>query len=156
MSPFVLPDATQLRRHLEMLLGDGVAVHPAPDMSADSPFCGVYRNDEDQPVAVCLANAGFAAYAGAALSMMLPADAQAAARNGELPDTMKANLYEIMNIMSGLLMTDRTPHLRMREMSTATTADPVAKAIAAQPSRLVTYDVEIPRYGTGRIAFALK
>jgi hypothetical protein len=156
MSPYVLPEASQLRRHLEMLFGDGVAVHPATGMSADAPFWGVYRNKDEQPVGVCLADAAFAAYAGAALSMMLPGDAHEAARNGALPDTMQANLYELMNIMSGLLMNDRTPHLRMREMSTAATADPAAKAIAAKPSSQVTYAVDIPRYGSGRVALALK
>jgi hypothetical protein len=156
MSPYVLPDAVQLRKHLEMLFGDGVGVHPAKALSGDAPFCGVYRDKDEQPVGVCLADAAFAAYAGAALSMMMPGDAKEAAQKGALPDTMQANLYELMNIMSSLLMSERSPHLRMREMSTALTADPAVKAIAAQPASQVAFTVDIPRYGSGRIALALK
>jgi hypothetical protein len=156
MEHYVLPDAVHLRHHLEMLFGDGLEVHPAATLGADAPYCGAYRNNAEEPVAVCLCDKAFAAYAGAALSMLMPNDARKAAEHGTLTDVMRANLYEVMNILSSLFMNEHTQHLRMREMSTPATMDAAVKAIATAPSSHADFKVEIPRYGSGRLVLALK
>jgi hypothetical protein len=156
MSYYVLPDAVQLRQHLEMLFGDGVTVNTAGALAADAPYCGAYRNDAEEPVAVCLCDKAFAAYAGAALSMMMPNDARKAAEQAVLSDVMRANLYEVMNILSSLFMNAHTQHLRMREMSTPATMDAAVKAIASTPATQAGFTVDIPRYGSGRLMLALK
>jgi hypothetical protein len=156
MSYYALPDNIQLRQHLEMLFGDGVAVNPAGPLGADAPHCGTYRDNAEEPVAVCLCDNAFAAYAGAALSMMMPADAKEAAEQGTLSEVMRANLYEVMNILSSLLMNDHTQHLRMRELSTPDKRDAAVKAIAATPGTQAGFNVDIPRYGSGRLVLALK
>ena len=155
MSRFVLPEAYQLRLHFERLFGHGVAVHAGERLGADAPFCGVYRDAVQAPVGLCLCDMAFAAYAGAALSMMMPNDAKAAAQKSALPEVMRANLYEVMNILSSMLMNAHTPHLRLVEMGSLTTLDAGIKTIADQPEAHVNFKVDLPRYGTGRITFAL-
>src|SRR6185436_13595623 len=118
VSPFVLPEAAHLRAYFEMLFGEGVHVRAGERESPDASWYGVFRDDAGTAVAVCVCDIDFGAYAGAALSMLMPNDARAAVRNGAISEVMRANLYEIMNILSSLLMNDHTPHLRLREMST--------------------------------------
>ena len=156
MSPFVLPEAPHLRAYFEMLFGEGVHVRADERESLETAWCGVFRDDAGMAVAVCLCDTEFGAYAGAALSMLMPNDARAAVRAGALSETMRANLYEIMNILSSLLMNDHTPHLRLREMSTPDAADAAVQGIASAPSRRAAFAVDIPRYGSGRLVFALK
>ena len=155
MSRFNLPEAHELKHHFEMLFGDGVVVHAGDRLGADAPFCGIYRDEAKAPVAVCLCDMSFAAYAGAALSMMMPNDAKAAAQKSALPEVMRANLYEVMNILSSLLMNAHTPHLRLVEMCSPPALDPAIKAIATKPEAHVGFKVDLPRYGIGRITLAL-
>jgi len=155
MSRFVLPEGYQLRHHFEMLFGNGVAVHAGDKLGADAPFCGIYRDDAKAPVGLCLCDMSFAAYAGAALSMMMPGDAKLAAQKGPLPEVMRANLYEVMNILSSLLMNEHTPHLKLVELCSPPALDASIKAIAKNPEAHMSFKVELPRYGAGQITFAL-
>jgi hypothetical protein len=139
-----------------MLFGEGVSVRSGERHAPDASWCGVFRDDPGAAVAVCVCDTEFGAYAGAALSMLMPNDARAAARNGTLSGAMRANLYEIMNILSSLLMNDHTPHLRLREMSTPESVDAAVQGIVSAPSRRVAFRIDIPRYGSGRLALALK
>jgi hypothetical protein len=155
MSRFVLPEAYQLRHHLEMLFGKGVVVNPADKLGADAPFCGIYRDDAKAPVGLCLCDMAFAAYAGGALCMMMPNDARIASQKSELPEVMRANLYEVMNILSRLFMNDHTPHLKLVEMCSPPGIDATIKGIATSPEEHMSFKVELPRYGAGQITFAL-
>jgi len=156
VSPFVLPEAPHLRAYFEMLFGEGVHVRASGRESPEASWCGVFRDDAGIAVAVCLCDTEFGAYAGAALSMLMPNDARAAVRNGALSEAMRANLYEIMNILSSLLMNDHTPHLRLREMSTPDAVDAAVQDFATASSRRSAFGIDIPRYSSGRLAFALK
>jgi hypothetical protein len=139
-----------------MLFGEGVSVRAGERHSPEASWCGVYRDDAGAAVAVCLCDDEFGAYAGAALSVLMPNDARAAVRGAVLTDAMRANLYEIMNILSSLLMNDHTPHLRLREMETLPSADAAVQEIVSAPSRRTAFRVDVPRYGSGRLALVLK
>jgi hypothetical protein len=156
VSPFVLPEAPHLRAYFEMLFGEGVHVRAGERESPDASWYGVFRDDAGTAVAVCLCDIDFGAYAGAALSMLMPNDARAAVRNGAISEVMRANLHEIMNILSSLLMNDHTPHLRLREMSTPDDVDATVRDIVSAPSRRIAFRIDIPRYGRGRLALVLK
>src|SRR5262245_24958155 len=126
-----------------MLFGEGVTVRAGDRQAPQASWCGVFRDDAGTAVAACLCDTEFGAYAGAALSMLMPNDAQAAVRNGALSAAMQANLYEIMNIFSSLLMNDHTPHLRLREMTTADAVDSAVQDVASAPSRRIAFRIDI-------------
>lgn len=150
-----VPDAAIVRDLLGMLF-DGLVVKAAAaklDASpASSGYCGVYLSDAGAPVAVCVCDLAFAANSGAALSMLPPNVAKDAIKTRELTDVMQANLGEVMNICTRLLIRDHTPHVRLERLAAiAGLAAPVA-AIIASPRARVDFDIGLGKYGAGQLA----
>jgi hypothetical protein len=152
---YYLPNDIETLGVLSMLYGDDIKV--AKDEGAlaidDSKLYGLYVDSEGKPVGVCLCDTSFAAYAGAALSMLPPGGAEDAADSGEISDTMKENVYEVMNICSRLLMSDDTPHLKLENMY-----NDVAELSEEAVDMIKTaegsshFDIDIPNYGKGRLS----
>ena len=149
-----LPDAARVRGMLGLLF-DGLDVKPGKrfDVSpASGAWVGLYVGTDGAPLAVCVADAALAGYAGAALSMLPPAAAKDAIRSKDMTDVMVANLREIMNICSRLVMTDASPHVRLEDVHAAARAPAgVAAVLGAQKGR-VDFELNVPRYGAGTLA----
>jgi len=146
-----LPDAAQVKDLLGMLF-DGLAVKTGPklDVSAKANnFFGVYVADDGRPVALCGCDFAFAANSGAALSMLPPNAAKEAAKDRALTPVMMANLHEVMNICTRLMLRDDSPHLKLRELGPLTTLPAPAAAIAATPRGRVDFEVSIAKFGPG-------
>lgn len=150
-----LPNDRETLGVLSMLYGDDIKVAMDDDSLAieNSKLYGLYVDSEGKPVGACLCDTQFAAYAGAALSMLPPGGAEDAADSGEISATMKENVYEVMNICSRLLMGDDTPHLKLENMYndvTELSEDAVEMIKAAEGSS--HFDIDIPNYGKGRLS----
>ncbi len=154
---YLLPNDSETVGVLSMLYGD-VSVRQTDDTMdpKSASLYGLYVNEENKPVAACVVDKEFAAYAGAALSMIPKGGAEDAAESGEIPQSMQENVYEVMNICSRLLMGDDTPHLRLAEMFPDYAQLPEdARQLLEQPVEKRAFEVEVPNYGKGRMALVV-
>jgi hypothetical protein len=136
---------------LSLLFGDELIVKDAGEKAAPAAFAAIYVHEDQSPGAACLCSQEFAAFAGAALSMVPPNVAKDAARGGALTEMMAGNLYEVMNICSRLVISDTTTHLRLAKVCSSKEADGLT--LIEQTGKRVEFEVSIPRYGAGNLAF---
>ena len=154
---FPIPKETEVKQMLGMLYGNDLKVEAGEPLAADNGsknIVAVYIDDQGVPVTACCCDIPFAAYSGAALSMIPPGGAEDAANKGDLTEMMRGNLNEIMNICSRLFITEETPHLKLDALYESPEAMPEAarSLVESAPGRS-GFDVSIPGYGAGRIAF---
>ncbi len=139
---------------LSMLYGDGLVVKKAdedPSLDSDA-LVGLFVDSEGKTVAACTCDTSFAAYGGAALSMMPKGGAEDAAESGEISPIMQENVYEVMNICSRLLMNDSTPHLKLADMYQGLDNVPESSVEVIKNADGVKFEVEIPNYGKGHLS----
>ncbi len=149
-----LPDVA-LMRELLGLLFDGFAVKPGGklDLSPRSGnYCAVYVNDAGAPGAACACDIAFAANGGAALSMLPPNVAKDAVRTKELTDVMSANLREVMNICTRLVLRENTPHLRLDQVYPIASLPAPAAAMVAAATHRIDFELGLGKYGGGLMA----
>ena len=66
---------------------------------------------------------------------------------------MLDNLYEVMNILSTLLMNEHTPHLKLEALHPDPGPLPAAaKGLLSKPAGRADFTVNVPRYGNGNLA----
>jgi hypothetical protein len=151
---YPLPDAAIVKDLLGMLF-DGLTVKPGAKLDGSpksNSYFGVYVCDKGEPVALCGCDLAFAANSGAALSMLPPNVAKDAVKTKDLTPVMLANLHEVMNICTRLLLRDDSPHLRLRELCVASALPPAAAAVLSGAKSRVDFEVGLGKYGTGVIA----
>ena len=151
---YPLPDLAKVKLMLGLLF-DGLDVKAGKKFDIVPPsgsWIGLYVCDDGRPVAACAVDALLAASAGAALSMLPPAVAKDAAKTKELTDVMVANLQEIMNICSRLLMNDSSAHLRLEKVYPSKAMSPeLTKVLGAVQGR-ADFELNVPKYGAGTLA----
>ena len=151
---YPLPNIAQVRELLGMLF-DGMIVKAAPkfDLSPQSnAYFGVYIAAGGAPVALCACDIAFAANCGAALSMLPPNAAKDAAKSKELTEVMVANLREVMNICTRLLLHENTPHLKLDALFSASKLPEPAAAIIAAAKGRIDFEITLAKYGPGLFA----
>ncbi len=148
---YPLPDVPLVRDLLGMLF-DGLSVKAGPKLDV-SPKAGgyfaVYVADDGSPAALCGCDMAFAANSGAALSMLPPAVAKEATKDKELTPVMLANLHEVMNICTRLMLRDDSPHLKLRELCRVAALPAPAAAILGSARGRVDFEIGIAKYGPG-------
>ncbi len=157
MSVYLLPNAAALTKTVEMLFGDGVKVAPGKPLDVkpgSGNLIAIYVDDADKPVAAVLCDIPFAANAGCALSMLPAGAAKDAIKTKKLEQTMLDNLYEVMNIVSTMLMDEHTPHLKLGALYPDLGKLPAdAKAmLGAAAKNHADFMITVPRYGTGGLS----
>lgn len=152
---FRVPKDRETLGVLSMLYGDGLVVKKAesePEIDSDA-LVGLYVDKEGKTVAACSCDVKFAAFGGAALSMMPKGGAEDAAESGDLSPVMQENVYEVMNICSRLLMDDSTPHLKLTDMYKGVSELPGESVEVLKNAEAgVKFEVEIPNYGKGHLS----
>ena len=131
----------------ELEVGDGDASLPSSAIGAS------YVDDEGVLVAMLVADYSFAAFSGAALSMIPKGGAEDMAKDEDLSEGVRANFYEVANICSRLLMNDQSTHIKLAELvEGAALADAVG---TLEGSAVIGFTVPIPRYGNGKLYFVV-
>lgn len=146
-----IPDIAQVKSLLGMLF-DGVSVKPAAKLDVlwkKTGYFGVYGSDDGAPQALCGCDLAFAANSSAALSMLPPGAAKVSAGDNALTPVMLANLHEVMNICTRLILHDHSPHLKLHGLCTQDGLSPAAAAIAAAPRARIDFCIGIAKYGNG-------
>ncbi len=151
---YPLPDGLKIKSILGLLFED-IEVSPGGkfDGSATSgAWFGVYINDAGAPVALCASDAQLSAYWSAALSVLPVAIARDAAKQRSLNEMMIANLREIMNICTRLVMSEHSPHLRLENVYRAGQLPQAAAALVTGARGRTDFQVALPKYGSGQLA----
>ena len=152
----VIPNSEAVADLLAMIFGEDIDVSEASAGDISDHHIATFLNPEDQLVAISACDIDFVAYSGAALSMIPKGVASDMIKEGQVNDMVKANFYEVMNICSKLMLSDNSPHLRLVDVLEP--GDPSKAAIGALEgaSARVFFDVDVPRYGKGRLSFSIQ
>lgn len=154
-----LPTPKEVRDLLTDLLDKEVTLSPAAPLApaAGRPVSvAVYVDDHLVVRAVIACDLSFSAHAGAAIALMPPAGAAAAIEDGALDETLRANLYEVLNIAASLFNAPDAPHVRLYDLHPAGGAIPPAViAQALTLGRREDLAVDVAGYGPGRLSVVL-
>ena len=150
---FILPKAADVSKTLVMLFGGNVPATPGKPLDlkpTSSNLLASYVDDDGKVVAAFVCDIPLAANAGCALSMMPANAAKDAIKTKKLESAMLDNLYEVANILSTLLMNDKTPHLRIATLYPELGKIPPEVQDMLRAARgHADFTVNIPRYGNG-------
>jgi hypothetical protein len=151
---YPMPDAAKVKSMLGMLF-DGLDIKPGKKFDIVPPsgsWIGLYIADDGKPVALCAVDQNLAAYASAALSMLPPGVAKDAAKTKDLTEVMVANLHEIMNICSRLVMNDASAHLKLEKTYSSTDMSAGVSAVLGAVAGRADFELNIAKYGVGTLS----
>jgi len=141
------PDANQFSDMLQMFVGPAAEAKDAGSLaSSDFSHTAVYINTDGETVATCSVALPTAAALGCSLSMIPPGGAECMVEDNELSEMATDNLYEVMNILSSLLMSDGTAHLKLATVEPGSDARFEGEAEEA-------YALDLGAYGKGELVF---
>ena len=153
---YPVPIQEDIRDLLGDLLARGVAVDKTTALELDHGAVGVvasYVTAEDEVGALCVCDGRFAVLAGAALVLVPPNVAREQIDAGELDDTQVEIAHEVANILSRLLNTPRTPHLRLRALHRLPGELPQdVRGLLDRPEFRRDFVTAIDGYGEGRMS----
>ncbi len=141
------PEASQFTGMLQLFVGPAAEAKSADKVSSsDFTHTAVYINGEGESVATCSLALPTAAALGCALSMIPAGGAECMVEDKELSEMATDNLYEVMNMLSSLLMSDATAHLKLARVEPGSSARIETESEEA-------YSLDLGGYGKGEVLF---
>jgi hypothetical protein len=154
-----LPVPKETRDLLAGLLDRAINLSPsAPLAPTPKTPCtvGVYVDDRLQVTSLIAFDLPLSAYAGSALGLVPVAGAEATITEGVLDETLRGNLYEVLNIAASLFNVDGATHVRLYDVhhiGNPLPPDILGKALTL--GRREDLAVEVGGYGSGRLSIVL-
>lgn len=154
-----LPTTKEIRDLLTDLLDREITLAPsAPLAPTPNNPCtvAVYVDDTLQVTSVIAFDLALSAHAGAAIGLVPAAGAQAAIEERVLSETLRENVYEVLNIAASLFNHDGATHVRLYDahhVGTPVPHDVLARALTL--GRREDLAVEVGGYGAGRLSVVL-
>lgn len=154
-----LPAVKEIRDLLGDLLGRDITVSPTSPLAPtpNNPCTiGVYVDDSLRVLAVVAFDLTLSAYAGAAIGLVPVTGAQEAIEAKALEQSLRENLYEVLNIASSLFNPEGATHLRLYDVHHV--GDPLPGDVLVKSltlGRREDLSVDIAGYGAGKLAFVL-
>jgi hypothetical protein len=145
-----LPTADIVADTLSKMLRRTVRAKTTPAKASLAKLAGLYRSKDDTPVAACMTDIPFAAYSGAAFSM-IPADAaKDSIKAGALDEGMQDNFAEVLNMLSRLFADQGNHRIALQAKSFPPAALPelASKALSGGGKKL-DLEIDIDGYGKG-------
>lgn len=145
----IIPGVDVVAQTLKTLLRRKVTVtQVTAPMPAHTPIVGVYKAGDGALVAACLCDVSFAAYSGAAFSLIPGRVAEESIRAGRLDEALEDNYGEVLNVLSRLFAgyDNQRVTLAQRVFPPAPLSAEVADA---DPARGLDVSVDIDGYGEG-------
>ncbi len=140
------PDVAQFTDMLQMFVGPSAkAANAAAATASDFSHTAIYIDQAGDTVATCSVALATAAALGCSLSMIPPGGAEGMVEDKALSDMATDNLYEVMNILSSLLMTSGSAHLKLSKVEVGDSH------IAGEAEEVFTLD--LGNYGAGELVF---
>ena len=147
------PPSAALTPFLRDLLGTDVSLTqveaPAPDDPAVMPHMTFFLDDENYIAMKAAGDLAFVAYAGCALAMIPVGRAEETVTSGQLEEDVDECYREVMNVLTRTVNENSERHVRLVPGMRPTQDQLVSVGSS------IAYDVEIARYGTGRLCFWL-
>ncbi len=130
---------------------------PAPFMvkSKEKLLLAEYITDDNQRACIGYCDYNFAAYAGAALSLVPKPVAEEDLKKGELSESLIENTYELLNVAASIFNKPGVPHVRLKAVTACPPLPDWARAMSRKPSSRLDLRVGIEGYGIGRVSFAV-
>lgn len=154
-----LPAPMQIRELLTSMLDRDITMGPTSPFAPTPHFpatIAVYTEDSLEIRALLLLDMPLSAYLGAAIGLVPPGGAAAALEAGVLPDNIKDNIGEVLNIATSLFNVDNAPHVRLYAVHPAGDEMPGhLQMMALTLGRREDMKIEIQGYGTGRFSIVL-
>lgn len=152
---FPVPIQEDIRDLLIELLGRGVAVGKVDMLELEEDELGAvaeFVTDDGEVGAACLMDAPFVVRAAAALVMVPQPAAEEDLRKGDLDSHLEV-AGEVVNVMSRLLNSPSTPHLRFTAMHRLPGEVPDGvRHVLEHPEFRRDFAVTIEGYGEGRLS----
>jgi len=154
-----LPSTKEIRDLLTELLDREIQVAPSSPLAPTGKTpctVAVYVDDTLQVTSVIAFDLALSAHAGAAIGLVPVAGAQAAIEDGILTDTLRDNVYEVLNIAASLFNKDGATHVRLYDahhIGNPLPGDVLARALTL--GRREDLAVEVGGYGSGRLSVVL-
>ncbi len=146
MSEKTLPSLDNVLKLMQCLLGEGVQAKTAvsgPDLS--KPFVlASYVNDSNDVRRVLACDLGLANSLGAAFSMIPAGVANESTKTGNVPDNIRVNLYEVLNVCVNLFSEQSKERLSLSDLKVCPAGTP-----SPALTETARYTVQIPRYSGG-------
>lgn len=150
-----VPMAEPLRRTLADLLGRPVELKASPGAmkTITKGVIAEYARADGTAVGLYVVDLPFAAYAGAALSMVPVGVASESIRAGKLEPNLMENAREVFNILGSQLNAPGFPHCSLKTVHAIPgPLPPTVTAIVAKPLARLELAVTIGGYGAGVFA----
>jgi len=155
-----LPPTKLIKDVIDGLLGKEVAVAPADALTPPDAVGGaiaVYIDDSDHLGAVAGWDLALAANVGAAVALVPAGAAEDAIEEQYLPENLLENLSEVSNVLASVFQLPGNPHLRLSQMyRPINSADNDAVNLLYALGNRIDLKVDVPNYGSGRLAVSMK
>lgn len=149
-STATFPDKAYVQELFLGLFGSGLEVtesaSPVSDLSKS--IAAFYVDDAGEPQRALVCDLAFSNATGAALTMIPPGVVKDAIKDGEIPGNFMANLHEVLNICVNLFSETSDKHLVLGEILNL--GEVPAKL--AEITQHASFDVKVPRYGSGVVS----
>jgi hypothetical protein len=143
------PDDKQMTDMLKMFVGPAAKAKAADSGNTDDlSYTALYVNGSGETVASCSCDMPTAAALGGSLSMIPMGGVKDMIQENELSAMAADNLYEVMNILSSLLMNDNTSHLKLSKVESGD-----SNRFAAEGSEQAAYTLDLDNYGSAELVF---
>jgi hypothetical protein len=155
----LLPEPEALGDLLTGLVGEevGVAAKSEPVRPQELVLVGAWRDDAGLDRLLCGFDVKLANFLGAALAMIPSAAALDEIKAKRVSDDVFENVKEICNIASGAINQEGSVHLKLGEMFRAGADLPSELTNTFKsPQNRLDLEVDVPGYGSGKLAIALK
>jgi len=150
---YPMPTQGDLVRHIGDLLAKSIKIDSADKPKISKHNVGVYRTEDGDVAALIICDAAFGCFVGAALAMVPAGVAQEAARAGKIPDNLRENFDEVLNIIAGLFNREGSPRVRYDKLLGA--GDDLPEDVAAldgTPEESQDWSADIDGYGAGLVS----
>lgn len=152
-----LPSTNHVLDIMSRLLGEETFVRESASSCKidQEEILATYIGNDDKTRALLICDIAFAVRAGASLTMIPPATVEESILTKSIPTNVADNLSEILNICVNLFMDAYTDRLHLGSIVRLDSElDDCAREVLKSKQR-ADFDVEIPRYGWGRIALLI-
>lgn len=140
-----------MRKLVRRECGVTVLAKPGP---AKLLYGGTFYSGTKTPIAMCAADLAFAAYAGAALSM-LPGDvANDQIKTGALDEILEENYAEVLNVLARIFVVEDTTRMTLLEAIMPPKVMPSGLVTEGEPVKIrrADYEIKVTGYGKGTLA----
>lgn len=157
MAAFELPSAEKLQTIIGGLVMGGITAESCdPSEISDRTIKAIYETETGQGVALCCCDMPLSNFLGASLSMIPAGQANEYANSGALPENIRDNLTEVLNVAANLFITPESKRLKLKEvLGPGESHDEALATMIKSPAAQCCFNVNVNKYGSGRMSFLL-